>query len=162
MVRRPASQTILLLSFCYHVPNFFWLLLIKRCPLPTEGRSFALNFRGTGSSNENNVGDSEFAWWRGPAVYEWVHTCLRQIYNLNFFIYFSEYAGEISPSLRNGIYAILIGSTALTMCCFGLYCRIYVKSLLDCCETCCRHKRGQHRVPTSWNVKMHISLQLEI
>ena len=43
---------------------------------------------------------------------------------------FSEYAGEISPSLRNGIYVILIGSTALTMCCFGLYCRIYFKTLL--------------------------------
>ena len=46
---------------------------------------------------------------------------LRQFYNPNFPFTFSEYAGEISPSLRNGIYVILIGSTALTMCCFGLY-----------------------------------------
>ena len=90
-------KTILLLSFCYHVRNFFWLLLIKRCPLPTKVRSFALNFMGTGSSNENNVGDFEFAWWRGPAVYEWVHTCLRQIYNLNFPFTFQSMLGKFLP-----------------------------------------------------------------
>ena len=75
---------------------------------------------------------------------------LRQFTILIFLLFtFTEYAGEISPSLKNGILVILIGSTALTMCCLGLYCRIYCKTLLDCCETCCREKRGQHRVPTS-------------
>ena len=73
----------------------------------------------------------------------------KAVYNPNFPFTFSEYAGEISPSLRNGIYVILIGSTALTMCCCGLYIRIYFRTILDCCETCCRHKRGQLRVPTS-------------
>ena len=100
ILRGPQARVIKLSSFFLFVTMyqiFFWLLLIKRCPLPTKVRSFALNFMGTGSSNENNVGDSEFAWWRGAAVYEWVHTCLRQIYNLNFPFTFQSTLGKFLP-----------------------------------------------------------------
>ena len=77
--------------------KFFLVAPDKKMPLANKEAQFALNFRGTGSSNENNVGDSEFAWWRGPAVYEWVHTCLRQIYNLNFPFTFQSMLGKYLP-----------------------------------------------------------------
>ena len=129
--------------------KFFLVAPDKKMPLANRGAQFCTQFQGHRQQQRKQCRRSWICLVTRPSSL-WVSTHLfKADLQSSFSLYFSEYAGELSPSLRNGIYAILIGSTALTMCCFGLYCRIYVKSLLDCCETCCRHKRGQHRVPTS-------------
>ena len=117
-------KTILLFSFCYQVRNFFWFALDKKMPLANKGAQFCIQFHGHRQQQRKTM--SELLNLLGDAAQQFLSKktpVLRQFTILIFLLFtFAEYAGEISPSLRNGIYVVLIGSTVLTMCCFGLYC----------------------------------------